>query len=487
MFHIDLSSKRARLALRFFTYGVMTLATVLLTALAVFFAMGYRFNQDFSFQQGGLVQIRSVPQGAQVVVDGHIQGFTTPGRVNLGTGTHTVEMRLNGYRTWQKTVSLAAGQLLWLNYARLLPETITTSNAATFDGYAGALASPDRKWMLVQPKSNQPLFKLVDFNDPKKPVVTDLAIPDAELTKKDDIFGTFAITEWDLHSRYILVEHTINGIREVLRLDRQKASAAVNVSRVFNLNITEAHFAGSNANMLYAKTDAVLRSLDIGASSASAVLVSGVDSFSVYGNDIIAFVGTRNVTEGNDATKQRVVGLYERGKETIVRTYSPDANVHAAYSEYTHHGYLAIDGGTGTIAIVRDPTANAKDTSEVASVKVGDAVDWLKFSSNGRMVVAGRGNAISNYDLDLDKLTAWTISGAPLTQPLQWLDEYYLWSSAGGSLRMFEFDSNNDRTITSVIEGSAVSLSQDGAYLYSFAKNSAGQYALQSSQLVKNN
>lgn len=486
MFHIDLSSKRARLALRFFTYGVMTLATVLLTAVAVFFAMGYRFNQDFSFEQGGLVQVRSVPQGAQVVVDGRTQGFNTPGRVNLSAGTHTVEMRLNGYRTWQKTVPLAAGQLLWLNYARLLPETITTSPVVTLDGYVNALASPDRKWMLVQVKSDYPVFKLIDLNDPKKPVLTDFVIPDAELTKKDDKYGTFSIKEWDLNSRYIIVDHEVNGTHEALRLDRQKAAATVNVNRLFNLTITEAHFAGSNANVLYVKTDTALRSLDIGANSASPVLVSGIDSFSVYGNDIVAFVGTRNATEGNDAAKQRVVGLYERGKELIVRTYAPDANVHAAYSEYTHHAYLAIDAGAGTVSVLRDPTANAKETSEVATIKVGDGVDWLKFSGNGRMLVAGRGNAISNYDLDLDKLTAWTVSGTPLVQPLQWLDDYYLWTNAGGTLRMFEFDSNNDRGITSVADASAASLSQDGSFLYSFGKNSSGQYVFQSSQLVKN-
>jgi hypothetical protein len=60
MFPISLKSKKAKLALRFFTYGVMTLATVLLTTLAVFYALGYRFNRDtFTFEQGGLVQFRS--------------------------------------------------------------------------------------------------------------------------------------------------------------------------------------------------------------------------------------------------------------------------------------------------------------------------------------------------------------------------------------------------------------------------------------------
>src|SRR5688572_33298860 len=178
MFHIDLSTKRARLAIRFFTYGVMTLATILLTVLAVFYAMGYRFNQnDLSFEQGGLLQFRSIPASAAVAVNGKTQSFTTPGRINFGAGNHTVKMSLAGYHSWEKTVSLAPGQLLWLNYARLIPQNITTSKTAEFESVAAAMASPDRKWMLVQQKADQPLFKLVDFSDPKKPVVTDLTIP----------------------------------------------------------------------------------------------------------------------------------------------------------------------------------------------------------------------------------------------------------------------------------------------------------------------
>src|SRR5215213_3733994 len=98
MFKIDLSTKRAQLALRFFTYGVMTLATVIITAVCVLIAMGYRFDrQNFTFEQGGLVQFKSTPEGATVRVSGQRQTVKTPNKANLAAGKYTIQMDLKGY------------------------------------------------------------------------------------------------------------------------------------------------------------------------------------------------------------------------------------------------------------------------------------------------------------------------------------------------------------------------------------------------------
>src|SRR5690606_25865776 len=104
---IDLSSKRAKLAIRFFTYGIMTLSTIVLTVVLIFVALGYRFDQrDLTFDQGGLVQFRSAPEGAAITIDGQRQSIKTPEKANLDAGQHTFGMDLTGYRPWQKTVSL---------------------------------------------------------------------------------------------------------------------------------------------------------------------------------------------------------------------------------------------------------------------------------------------------------------------------------------------------------------------------------------------
>lgn len=485
MFHLDFSSKRSKLALRFFTYGVMTLATIILTAVAIFYAMGYRFNQnDLSFEQGGLLQMQSTPSGAKVYIDSTLQSSNTPMRANLSAGTHTVELRSNGYVAWQKTFYLAAGQVLWLDYSHLLPTDITTTATDIFASAVDSLASPNHKWSLVQIGTNQPTFKLVNYSDTDKPVVTDFTIPDDQLTKVNDAYGVFTIKEWDLNSRYILVEHTNGDTHELLRLDRENPSNTVNVSRTFSLNISEAHFAGGNANKLYAKTDSVLRSLDIGSNSASAALINNLEKFVVYDDDVVAFVALQDV-DGAGVTKQKVVGIYSDNKEIDIKIYSPETTLNLAYTEYSHHAYLAINsGGTGT-TILRDPTATNQESSEIAMLNMPSLpVNWMKFNSTGRILAVGNGNEVATYDLDLDMPTSWTIAGAQITKPLQWLDDYYFWVNAGDTLKIFEYDGNNERDITSVIEASSASLSADGKFLFSIGSNTSGGVQLQSSQLI---
>ncbi|MGH7196320.1 MAG: PEGA domain-containing protein [Candidatus Saccharimonadales bacterium] len=484
MIHIDLSSKRARMALRFFTYGVMTFATVTLTSLAILFAMGYRFNQDsLAFEQGGLMQFRSTPEGATITLDGKAQRFKTPGRANVPAGTHTVGMSLNGYHAWNKTVSLQPGQLLWLNYVRFIPTSVTTSPIRSFEAMAGAMASPDRRWLLLHEKVEQPTFAIVDVADEKNPQFTNITIPDSQLTKKDDKFGQFSIVEWDLGSRYMLIKHQNGDVTEFIRIDRTRPQEATNISQLFQLNIIEAHFAGSTPNVIYAKTSDVLRRLDISASSASAALVTNLRQFVVYGDDTVAFVAEQEETAGNPASKQQVVGIYERDEAKIARTFPLDNPIRIAYAEYFQHTYLAVSDEAGVTQLIRDPQTSS--SKQVTKLELGKRADWLKFSNNGRMLVSGSGNSLLTYDLELNETYTKTLDfGVPITQPLNWLDDYYLWTDAGGRLRVVEFDGTNDHEITTVAPGYIVNLSQNGRALFSIDKNTVtNTFVLQSSKL----
>ncbi len=489
MFPISLSSKRARLALRFFTYGVMTLATVMLTILAILYAMGNRFDTDtFSFEQGGLVQFRSAPDGARVVIDGKVQNFTTPGRANLTAGVHAVAIQKEGYRSWEKTISLGAGQLLWLNYARLIPNSVTTAPLRALSGMSDMLPSPDKRWLLLQEATNQPALILADIGNERNLVYSSITMPDAQFSKPSGAFGHIDLTEWDLGSRYFLVHHYNDAVNEWLRVDRSQPGQAVNISRLFGLAIADAHFAGSNPNIVYAKTDNVLRRLDLGANSASAALVSGLQQFSVYGDDSIAYVAEREVTSGNPASKQKIVGIFKQNKESVIKTYPTSASVMIAFGEYDNHSYLAVRKDNEKIQILRDPTvAAAKDTTVFATLDIGKPVTQMLFSNNGRMLVAGANDLLTTYDLELARTYSQPLPflSQPSTRPLRWLDDYYLWSDTGDRLRTVEFDGQNERELTSVAPGFDICLSQSGETLYSIGKNAiTSGYFLQASQLI---
>lgn len=490
MIPFDSSSKRAQIALRFFTYGVMTLATIVLTTLAIFYAMGYRFNQNsLSFEQGGLLQFQSAPEGAQVYIDGKKQSYNTPGRANMPVGKHTVEMRLDGYKNWSKTIDLKAGQLLWLNYTRLIPQDLAVSSVRSFPSLTATLASPDRRWIALQELTNAPAITIADVGNEKEPKFSNITIPDATLTKKDGKLGKITIVEWDLGSRYLLLLHENAEVREYIRLDRSEPEKAVNISRVFRLPISEAHFAGSNPNVLFVKTDNILRRLDIGSSSASAALVADVSQFVVYGgDDVIAFVAKRTAQGGQ---AQQVVGMLKGSKETLVRTTDADVPLKIAFTEYFRNYYFAVSDGSGKVDVVLDPESNTSldgTMNKLTTFDLGKPVQWLKFSNNGRMLVAGNGKEYANYDLELDITTPVTLSNvsAEVTRPLEWLDDYHIWTDADSTLHTYEFDGQNNQNLGSVTPGFMVNLSQNGKSLFTIGKNTQNNtFELQSTRLIK--
>ena len=492
MFDFDLKAKRTKLALRFFTYGVMTVASVVLTVILVFIALGYRLDNNFNFSQGGLVQFRSAPQNATVTIDGKVQSFHTPDKINLPAGQHAFTMQLDGYHIWNKSVDLAAGQLLWLNYVRLIPATITTSTLKEYPSLTDSLASPDRHWMLLQRDARKPDFSFVDYSDEQNPKYTDLQLPDDLFTKKDGSYGTFALKEWDLQSKYILVEHDNGDTVEFARIDRSKPENSVNITKLFSLNITQAHFSGDNANIVFAKTGDVLRRLDIDAKAASAALVSGLRDFTLYGKGVIAFDNIVQTTSGSETKTIQQVGVYDNGKIAVVRELEESQQVKLAYGEYDDHDYLAINvDNAPTVDIVRDAitAGSSQDTSVFATLDLGVPVAWLSFSGNGRMLVAQHGNQMATYDLEMAKSYAQTFDfGSDDTPKMRWLDDYYLWSDDGGTLRIFEFDGTNAHDITSVLSGYDVMLSSNGKQLLSIGKSDvSGEPLLQMSGLTVQN
>lgn len=474
MIKIDFSSKKVQLAIRFFTYGVMALATIILSSLAILYALGYRFNKDFSFEQGGIAQFRTIPSGAMVFAD-DVRQENTPSRAYLSPGSHNVSMQLDGYNHWNRQVGLSPGQLLWLDYVRFVPNIVKTTAVREFPSVINSLPSPDRRWIVIQQVQNSPILTLADVSNEKRPSITELTIPDSVITKKDGNFGNFEIIEWSLDSRYILVRHTNGDTNEVLRVDRTNIAETVNVGNLFRLPIGEVHFSGNNANVLFAQTGDVLRRLDIPAGSASAALVIGAKSFVLYDDDDVAFIAEREQVVGDANSKHQVVGIYN-GQETIIKTYANSEQLLIDFTEYYKHQYLAISSNGGKVEILQDPTSSV--TVAPVELKYNGDIKWLKFSANGRMLAAGNGNSWITRDQELSETYSASLGGELAGAP-KWLDSFHFWAELNGKIVMLEFDGQNQNEITDASGGLNVSLSPNGRAIFSFNKNT-----LQDSSLI---
>src|SRR6266446_6903070 len=52
--------------------------------------------------------IKSVPDGAEITIDGKLMG-TTPSTIQLSSGDHLIVLEKSGFKTWQRTITVTAG------------------------------------------------------------------------------------------------------------------------------------------------------------------------------------------------------------------------------------------------------------------------------------------------------------------------------------------------------------------------------------------
>jgi hypothetical protein len=466
------------LAKRTATYLAMTLSVIVLVAVSLFLVLGYSVDKEGQAEQGGLVQFRSFPTGASVSIDGAKQSFTTNNKKNMSSGYHNVTMELKQYRGWGKNFDLGSGELLWLN-ALLIPKHITTNEVQAFDQLSSMKIAPDKNWIALIERPNEPKVKIVDLRDEDKPKSTELVIPEivAKSNGPDDVFK---VVEWDFGSKYILVTHTSGSKTEWLRLDRNDPANARNVSVLKNIPITDAHFVGGSGNVLYVLTDGFVRKVDLSKANEPVKNVAeGVREFELYKDDRVGYVANKPAGQ--------VVGFYDEAtsKAREVKTFKPDqANVHTSISNYFNDDYQAISYGT-TVEVIKDPLSSK---NVFAKFELAAGVQWLYFSNNGRFVVAQNGSNLSVYDLERRQNFVFTIPDNPAYKSdhhLKWLDDFHFVSDAGGVLTIFEYDGTNIETIGSVAEGFDISLSDNGKRLFDIGINSGtGKPVLQSSVMV---
>ena len=125
------NKRRKRVAMRFFTYGAMAVATVIGVIICIGWAMGYRFDLQNGLSQVALLQFNTFPTGASVDVNDERLTARTPTRSNVKTGETTVRMSRSGYRDWRKTVAA-------------LPSTVSKSPSYTRPMMAESVVGPWR-------------------------------------------------------------------------------------------------------------------------------------------------------------------------------------------------------------------------------------------------------------------------------------------------------------------------------------------------------
>lgn len=479
-------SKRKQIIQRIIIYSLMSLTVVGLVSVLIFIMLGYQFNRtEGRIEQGGLVQFDSRPTGGTVTIDGASFGTRTPSKTTLTAGQHFVTMERKGYKTWQKSVNVVAGSVLWLNYTRFIPNELTPASVTEFANVSSTAVSPDSKWMVVKDNPADALIYLVDISGDTIKRTT-LELPsDSFSPAAAGKSHAFSFVKWEPDSRYVMVKHTYDDTKvEWLVVDTQDVSRTKNVTKLLNIDASKLIFSGNNPYILYAQIGTDVRRIDLGSATMSRPLASNVSEFSIYEDSTIVFT-----TLLDSETKKRSVGYYDEGsdKVRIIRSYSDDgvASLHVAIGEYFNEYYFAVAYGE-KVDILKGDFSNPAAAKQVDSMVVAGGAQFFTISTDGRFVIAQTGDTYTVHDLELKKTTKTQLKGvSPVVDQLKWLDTYTVWSDRDGMVRLYEFDGANQHNIMNVIPGFNVTLNPNAKYLYGINKSEDGVFHLQRVQLVR--
>jgi hypothetical protein len=419
--------RRRELTLRIVKYALMTIIVFGLFGWTLIRVMGNKINiEKASVDPAGLVEYGSAPTGATVTLDGGSLGLRTNNESTVNVGEHDLKYSLSGYRDWTKHFSLAQSQVLWLNYALMIPNKISSDDVANFSGsIKDAVATRDKKFLLVEYDGFNK-FALVSIDNPTNIAVNDFSIPAGSLTATDaGAAESITLVASDpKSSRYFLVRHDYVAAgapaHEFLFIDRENLRNVFNITRDFAVTINSIQFSNTDDREFYAiLADGTLRLLNDNDQSISTPIVEKAKWFSQYDTKIVTVTTERNSDEN-------ALGIYYHNQYYKIEDFSKDANVSGYYTNYFGKDYLYYSDGASLWLMTNPLSSNGRSVVSLdLKIKKGAGIDWIKANGEGRIFYAYAGGKLYSYDQELKtahSVVAPTTVGLLANFQLAWTD-----------------------------------------------------------------
>lgn len=483
-------TKKQLLIRRILLSVLATIAVAIIATASILFMLGYRLDNDnWQLEQGALLQFSSTPGGAQVYVNDGLVG-TTSTKSTVVAGVHAIRFTHEGYEDWNRTVTLDAGTLTWLDYARMVPVDRPVQSVTSYDELAALEFSPDRKWALAQSTLSSPELSLIDLRAEQVRQSTLALAPSLYAESENpDVTHAFRLHQWSTAGRYVIFEHRYGEDgREWLMIDTQDASRSQNITQSLNVTLKDVHFASTSGMALFGLTsDNVVRKLDLSGGTITRGLITNVESFTVFEDtSVLSYVGVDPSDENT-----RVLGTYKDGDSTahVIRTSSdPAQRIAITTGRYFNRDYVAISEGTKVTILTGNLPSNATDEEtlrQFATFTTDEPVTRLFFNPSSSYVIAQYGPSFTSYELEHRRATTATLPGASDSTPrLRWLDNAHLWNHSDGSMVMRDFDGTNAHAILPALPEYGSTLSQNGRFIYAVGTDDEGGLQLQRVRMI---
>ena len=476
--------KRKALRWRIVRYIIMVSAIASIATLSVLVLLGYRFNRTTGvIQQGGLVQFMSEPTKARVTIGSAKLVDKTPSKITVNPGEYLVKMEKEKYRMWQKNVTIKAGEVLWLNSAKLIPRDIKTETTLSIPKVSDSFAQPGSGYISILPERAKPAIARYDIrSNTVKSESFNLA--SLKLAKADK--HAYSFTDWDGDKDRAVLKHAYDNLSELVLVNYDDNTRSFVVSAIGKATPIDVIADPRNErNLVVRYSDGSVRLVDSDDGEVSPVVVSNVSTITSFGSSIVY---TRTVGAGKVETGY--VTLDSQQKLKPVRLINTKQPVRFQIQQYFDTYFVTTIIGKN-VTLQRTSSLPRSSDSALVSLKLVttfalDSVPLdIRALDAGQQVSIRQPSAVTNYDVELKALTSTDIAGAKQGADVnvRWLDQFHYYVDTDGTLLQYEYDGENQSDIVKVTPGYAAGYSQNGKYLYTVLKTENG-FALQRSTMI---
>ena len=442
--------------------SIMVLAVIITVIVLAFLVSGYWLNSDFKIERNGLLQISSVPTGADVYIDGESAWLqrTNTSKI-LSSGEHNIKLTKDGYDTWSKTINISEGLLYRIHYPRLFLQN--RSSQKVFDATNCTLStiSPDHNSLILI--NNTTKWEVINLsNEVIKPEELDIStiFPSISIADSADtglFTGAILNIDWDQDSSHALFKVQSGEEIEWILLDVKNPSSSINLTREFGSNFTEVQIIDNNSSSLLAIQNNNLHKIDVPSRSLSAVIINNIINFDHYNAEII--FSARNDSSSNMPYYIGLLRLGDNKINTITNTSTPTKVV---LSKFYDDKYITI---------LQDSQVSLykKDNFElIQTFSLNFTPDTIKVGHDGEFIIMSTDNQIAALDMEAISVVEWQAEGSHFG----WIDNDMLYSVNDGNLIVYDFDGLNRRIIASNVSSHFPAAITNNKWLYYFSDGS---------------
>jgi hypothetical protein len=457
-------------------YCFIALAVGMATLVLLYYAYGFSFGKNGQVIQNGLMFVSSTPNPANVYLNGKLNKVQTNSRITLEEGEYFMQLKRDGYRTWQRSVTIDGGKVVHYDYPFLIPTTLTSTALKTYDEPPQiTMQSPDKRWLIVNRASSVDQFEVFDLKNPKTAVTSENITVPADLLSKATASQSWQLVEWSNDNRHVLLRHMFDGGSEYILLDRASPDKSLNLTQTLGQNPTELRLVDKKYDRYYL-LDATKQTLSSASLSAPQpeLRLDHVLAFKSYGSDTILYAAAAGAdTDGSVRLK-----LVEGTHSYTLRELPPGTTYLVDIAKYDGSIYLAATASSeNKVYVYENPVAQINDATIGQAIPVQvlrvTAPTYMSFSANTRFVMAEGGQSFGVYDAEDEKGFTYTVSDT-LDAPQEhatWMDGHRLMYVSGGTVTIFDYDNINRQKLVADKPGYLPSFDASFKYLFTFAPN----------------